>query len=592
MFIVIEHENAQSPGGAAWLTHMSLLRSFGFLAVPYYKHAAPPGLGNALYRSADFQSAVSRISNPQTVPKPAPKRNRGLPIGNRRYSRLETCATKGWRCAKRIQNWKFSIANFQLTGSCAVLCRTFSLLLCFMVLLTIATTARSSEHSFGPAYHEFGLTLAPGHRTEALGPLWYAERKESARLWAVPPIFSYTLDEETDFAEFDFAYPVITYDRFGSEYRFHIFQLLSFAGGRTQSETNVSRFTLFPLYFQQRSAIPEKNYTAVIPFYGHLKNRLFRDEVNFVMLPIYVQSRKRDVVTDNYVYPFVHSRRGNGLKGWQVWPLTGHEHKVVTTRTNIWGETDTSAGHDKFFVLWPLFFNQTTGIGTTNPVHQQVLLPLYSRLRSPQRDSTRYLWPLGITHTVDREKKYIEWGTPWPLIVFDRGEGKTTSRVWPLFSQSHTATLESDWYLWLVYKFNRINSAPLDRRRTRILFFLYSDIIEKNTETGAALRRSDFWPLFTVQRDFDGSKRLQVLAPLEPFLPNNKSIERDYSPVWSLWRSEKNAKTGAASQSLIWNLYRRDAAPESRKYSLLFGLFQYQSSAAGKRWRVLYIPFG
>ena len=47
MFIVIEYENAQSPGGAGCLTNMSLLRSFGFLAVPYYKHAAPLGLGNA-----------------------------------------------------------------------------------------------------------------------------------------------------------------------------------------------------------------------------------------------------------------------------------------------------------------------------------------------------------------------------------------------------------------------------------------------------------------------------------------------------------------------------------------------------------------
>jgi hypothetical protein len=38
--------------------------------------------------SADFQSAVSRISNPQAWGE-----NKGLPTGSRRYSRLETCAT-------------------------------------------------------------------------------------------------------------------------------------------------------------------------------------------------------------------------------------------------------------------------------------------------------------------------------------------------------------------------------------------------------------------------------------------------------------------------------------------------------------------
>ena len=144
------------------------------------------------------------------------------------------------------------------------------------------TWACTGEPAFGPLFQEFRLTLAPGERTEAVGPFFYKERKESTHLWAVPPLFSYTLDKEVDFEEFDVVYPLLTYDRFGPEYRFQIFQLFSFAGGQTQSETNVSRFTLFPVYFQQRSAIAEKNYTALVPLYGHLKNRLFRDEVNFV----------------------------------------------------------------------------------------------------------------------------------------------------------------------------------------------------------------------------------------------------------------------------------------------------------------------
>jgi hypothetical protein len=69
-------------------------------------------------------------------------------------------------------------------------------------------------------------------------------------------------------------------------------------------------------------------------------------------------------------------------------------------------------------------------------------------------------------------------------------------------------------------------------------------------------------------------------------------VERSLSPLWSIWRAERNAKTGANSQSLLWNLYRRDATPETKKCSLLFGLFQYQSSPAGKRWRLFYIPMG
>ena len=116
------------------------------------------------------------------------------------------------------------------------------------------------------------------------------------------------------------------------------------------------RFTLFPLYFQQRSPDPNENYTALVPFYGHLKNRLFRDEIFFVMFPIYSETRKRDVVTDNYLYPFFDLRHGDGLHGWQFWPLVGTEHKDVTTQTNGFGEIETIGGHDKFFALWPVHF--------------------------------------------------------------------------------------------------------------------------------------------------------------------------------------------------------------------------------------------
>ena len=75
----------------------------------------------------------------------------------------------------------------------------------------------------------------------------------------------------------------------------------------------MKRFTLFPIYFQQRSPDPKENYTALASFYGHLRNRLFRDEIFFVMFPIYSETRKRDVVTENYLYPFFDLRHGDGL---------------------------------------------------------------------------------------------------------------------------------------------------------------------------------------------------------------------------------------------------------------------------------------
>jgi hypothetical protein len=316
---------------------------------------------------------------------------------------------------------------------------------------------------------------------------------------------------------------------------------------------------------------------------------LFRDEIFFVLFPIYSETRKRDVVTDNYLYPFFDLRHGDGLHGWQLWPLVGTEHKDVTMQTNGFGEIETIAGYDKFFALWPVHFYQNTGIGTDDPAKFRADLPFYSVLRSPKRDSTSVLWPF-FTWVDDRGEKYHEWEGPYPFVVVARGTGKTVTRVWPLFSRAHNDTLESDYYLWPLYRYDRLHAGALDDRRTRVLFYLFVNAAEKNLETGTLRHRVDMWPLFTYHRDFDGNRRLQILAPLEPMLPDNRGVECNWSPLWSLWRSEVGARLGTTSQSLLWNFYRHDTAPASRKYSLLFGLFQYQSDSGGKCLRLFYVP--
>lgn len=450
--------------------------------------------------------------------------------------------------------------------------------------------AQAAELTNSTSLFPTPLTLEATDHTQMGGLLFQFEKTASETKWSLAPLLSYIHDTATDFTEFDLLYPLLTYDRFGAERRLQLFQIFSLAGTEGLAGENRKRLTLFPIFFQQRSSNPAANYTAILPFYGHLHNRLLRDEVRFVLFPLYLESRKRDVITDNYLFPFFHLRQGEKLNGWQLWPLAGFEHKDVTTRTNLADEVETIGGHEKLFVLWPFFFKNKLGLGTDNPQTQDVLLPFFSRQHSPLRDSSTYFWPFGLTVTDDREKKYREWGAPWPLVTFARGEGKTANRVWPLFGRAKNPILESDFYLWPLYKYNRATAEPLDRERTRILFFLYSDLTEKNTATGTSFRRTDLWPLFTARRDHRGVESRQILSLLEPLIPNNKSVERNYSPVWALWRSEKDPRTGQSSQILLWNLYRRETMATAKKCSLLFGLFHYQSGPQGKRWRLFNWP--
>ncbi len=475
---------------------------------------------------------------------------------------------------------------------CNISLRLFrSLQFCSLGLALCFCSPALAEDAFhaGLFFDEFPLTLDAGHRTEAAGPFYYDQQKDSETTWAVPPLFSHDADPGVESREDDLFYPFLTYERYGKEYRWQFVQLFSFAGGQDPDDSGKKRFTIFPVYFQQRSPDTNDDYTAFGPFYGHLKDRLLRDRIFYVMFPFYSETQKHDVVTDNYLYPFFHLRHGDGLQGWQFWPFVGVEHKDVTTITNSFDERETIAGHDSFFALWPVHFWQNNGIGTDNPEKFRADLPLYSYSRSPQRDSTSVLWPF-FTWIDDRAKKYREWEGPYPFVVVARGEGKTTTRVMPLFSRARSDTRESDSYLWPIYKFNRLHTELLDQQRTRIFFYLFSDATEKNIGTGAEKRRVDLWPFFTWHRDFNGSTRLQILAPVESALPNNRGVERNWSPLWSLWRAENNPKTGATSQSLLWNLYRRDTAPGSKKCSLLLGLFQYQLDGENERLRLFYVP--
>lgn len=370
-----------------------------------------------------------------------------------------------------------------------------------------------------------------------------------------------------------------------------ILEFISFSGGQTSAETGASRFTFFPFYFQQRALDTNLNYTAVVPFYGHLKNRLFRDEIKFIMFPLYSETRKKEVITDNYLFPVFDVRYGDHVKGWQVWPVFGVEHKKSSLRTNSLDEVETDGGYDKYFAAWPFYFQERGGLDTTNQTKSLAVVPFYCRNHSATRDVTSYGWPLGFNVIEDRAKNYEEHDFLWPLNVVARGD-RTVTRVFPFYSQARNRDLESDFYLWPVYKFNRLESGPLERRRTRIMFFLYSDIVETNREAGGLFERTDFWPFYSVRRDMNGDYRWQTLAIVEPFFPNNRSMKREYSQVYSFWRCEKNNKTGASSQSLFWNLYRREATPHSKKCSLLFGLYQYQSGPDGQRWRVCHVTVG
>ena len=421
---------------------------------------------------------------------------------------------------------------------------------------------------------------------KVIGPFLAEKTNPHGERFSLPILYSHTRDDRIEHREWDVLYPLISFDQYGAEKRLHFFQLLSFSGAGHETGDSETT-TVFPFYFHKESPDESQNYHALFPFYGTVKNRLLRDEVKVVAFPLYVQSKKRDVVTDNYLAPFFHLREGNGLKGWQLWPLAGWETKGLTTKTNVMGDVSPVGGHKKLMIAWPIYFHDRTDLETDNPKNHRALLPLFSHFKSPTRTSVSAPWPFGITVTKDEEKKFKEIGAPWPLIVFARGEGKTNNRVWPLFGRGHKEGFASQFYLWPAYRGQELETDYDLIKQHRLLLLLYVDKTETRKTTNESKRRRDLWPLFVWRTTSAGDQEFQLGAPMRPLFPVNETIARHYSPAFALWRSVRSAESGTRSTSFLWNLYRREVREKDVKGSALFGLVRWTRSGEKKSLKFL-----
>lgn len=437
--------------------------------------------------------------------------------------------------------------------------------------------------SAGPLIAHVPLTLEPGEAWEAAGPLWYDQQAEDFHLRGVPPFWSRQDEAHLEHTDVYVLPPLFSRHSYGEDRTWQIFQLIRYVHQIGVDDVVTDRFVLFPLIFWQDSTDPAQNYRAFLPFAGRVKGRLFRDEWSFILFPLYLQTRKRDVVTDNYVAPIVHVRRGDRLRGWQVWPLVGHETKEPTTRTNLVGDAAVVPGHRRFNLLWPVYWQHDLGLGGDNERRIRGVLPLWWSDRAPYRDHHAVLWPF-FSWTDDRAEGYRQWNLPFPFFAIARGEGKTLDRYWPIYSYGYKEGFESRLWFWPLYRWRRLEGENFTLEKRTFGIVLYRDIKQTKREAGTTRRVRASWPFFFQEDEPDGRHRLQVPALFEP-LHDGRGVRRNWSPLWSLYRREDHPAAGASSESLLWNLWREDARDGVTRGSLLFGLVQYQSAPDARRWR-------
>jgi len=153
---------------------------------------------------------------------------------------------------------------------------------------------------------------------------------------------------------------MLTYDRFGEQYRWQLGQLLNWAGGPSQEEPERQRFNLFPLYIRQHSSKPEEFDAVQQILKGAHTKQIF-----------YVPGEHDTSIDDGKLYL---ERFGKGTKG-TGWYSFNHKGVHLVGLNNV-TQTEGMGKIGDEQLEW--LERDLKGISTSTPVVLFAHIPLWS----------------------------------------------------------------------------------------------------------------------------------------------------------------------------------------------------------------------
>ena len=425
-----------------------------------------------------------------------------------------------------------------------------------------------------------------------LGPLLKFQSKGTDRDSAWRPFFyrKDQLKEKTHSSYF--LYPAAFHESTPDSDTYEIMRLYQTSNFRKdEGEKKNGTTMLLPFYISGESPKRGK-YQAIVPFYGDIYDRFWRDEYHFVMFPFYGSTVNKGTTTKHYLYPFFSSTKGENETGFEAFPLYGQSEKTGVYR--------------KKFLLWPFFLKQSIALNTDNPTEKTVAWPLYASTDSPKKTSRSYLWPF-FGYTDDRARKIHEVDYFWPFITTTRGETRNATTFLPIYSRQTWPEGEKVWYGWPFYKHEEIRSSMFNQDMDRVLFFVYRDTLDSWPKDGSQRRKTALWPLFLYNRTPHGVSSLSLPAPVESVF-DKEGIEENWAPLWRLYQRRWD-QDGNSASSLLWNLFWEERRGQELAYELfplvsyrrtegesdlklLKGLVSLKGSGGAKELDLFWLPFG
>ena len=141
------------------------------------------------------------------------------------------------------------------------------------------------------------------------------------------------------------------------------------------------------------------------------------------------------------------------------------------------------------------------------------------------------------------------------LLTITRGYVHT-NRFFPLFSVKKEEDFETGYALWPLYSWRKHELEDYEIKKKAIAYFLYKDVQNiPKVEGGRDSRAINLWPLFTYRRTTDDKAYFNFISPLETFLQDNAPRERNWVPIWTIFRWDRDEEGNHVSSflcSCLW----------------------------------------
>jgi hypothetical protein len=424
-----------------------------------------------------------------------------------------------------------------------------------------------------------------------LGPLLNFESTPDDDFFSFRPLVHRSWANNTKRNFSYFLYPLASTETTPDVDHIEILQLFQkYTYRKSEPELKERQAMLFPFYISGESK-KYGPYTSLFPLYGDIYERFWRDEYHYVLFPLYGRTVLKKTTTYNFLWPVFSVTSGENESGFRIWPLYGQAAKE--------GE------YSSMFFLWPIFSREKRVTSGNELSERLSIFPLYASQDTPHSTSRHWLWPFfGYASNSEFDEKERDYF--WPFWLTISGNRRNVTKFLPFYSGEATKETSKNWYLWPLFETDTMESPSYRQKRTRMLYFLFSNKVESWSYDEKERQRTAMWPLFLYNRNTDGESSLSIPAPVEPVL-DREGIDKLWAPLWRLYVHKWNDK-GDSRLSILWNLYwhdknrdssgweifpllRRRSAPSFYEFQILKGLVRYTEEGDKRALSALWIPF-